>query len=137
LGEHVAEDLRLASVILVAVTVATVDHDQTTSLITRTKRLEHDLCVGDVRFGVVGTGGAPPQDDVNMGVTCGLDDGSATFLVDPDEGVRRPSGNHGIERDLKTTVGRVLESHGHGETARHLTMSLALRGASTDRSPGH
>ena len=54
---------------------------------------------------IVGTLGATSEDDVDILVTGGLNDGSEAILGDTHEGVGVGSGLHGIDGDTDTSVG--------------------------------
>ena len=58
---------------------------------------------------VVRTLGATSEDDMNILVAGGLDDGSETLLGDTHEGVGMGSGLHGIDGDTDTSVGSCIE----------------------------
>jgi len=53
---------------------------------------------------VVRTLGATPEDDMDVLVTGGLDDGSEAILGNTHEGVGVGSGLHGIDGDADTSV---------------------------------
>ena len=53
--------------------------------------------------------GATSEDDMNILVAGGLDDGSKALLGDTHEGVRMGSGLHGVDGDTDASVGSCVE----------------------------
>lgn len=85
---------------------------------------------------VVGALGTTTEDDVDILVAAGLDDGGETLLGDAHEGVRVGSGVHGIDSDTNAAVGSVLEADGERDTGSELTVKLGLGSASANGTPG-
>lgn len=59
--------------------------------------------------GIVGTLGATSEDDVNVLVSSGLDDGGETLLGDTHEGVGVGSRLHGVNCNTDTSVRTCVE----------------------------
>ncbi len=85
---------------------------------------------------MVGAGRASAQDQVAVGVACGLDDGTSTEAVDSEEDMLCRSGFHAIDGGLHVPVGAVLEPDGHRQPRCELTVDLRLGGSGADRTPG-
>ena len=131
LGEVVRGE-RLATVVLVAVAVARVDHEprREIGIHERRGRLLHADRV------VVGAAGAAPQDDVAVRVPARGDDRAEALLGHAQKLVGMGAGAYGVDGDLDAAVGPVLEADGHRESRGELAVHLALGRSSADRAPG-
>lgn len=114
---------------------AAVDHDR--HMVVRTSLLDGRGGSLDVLSSKVGTLGAATENDVDVLVTSGLDDGGNTLLGDTHEGMGVRGRTHGINSNRDAAVGAVLETDGEGDTGSKLTVELRLSGASTDGAPGN
>ena len=130
LVDDVFQDQRLLLVVFLGIAVAAVDHDGRNEVVPG----QHFLGIPDVVRIVVGL--LPPaQDDVNVGVAGGLDDGGEPVTVDAEEGVGVERRNHGIDGDLEVAVGAVFEADREGEAAGQFAVGLGFGGAGADCAP--
>src|SRR3954452_13462284 len=103
---QVAHDIDLAQVVLLAVAVGGVDHDD----FRQTSLCQLPLRVGDVGCGVVGAVLVASQDDV-AGVVAGRRQLSAhPMVVDTQKLMRSARGHDGLDRGLDAPLRRVLEA---------------------------
>src|SRR4051812_29626161 len=103
---QVAHDVDLAEVVLLAVAVGGVDHDD----FRQTSLCQLPLRVGDVGCGVVGAVLVAPQDDV-AGIVAGRRQlGAHPVVVDTQELMRSARGHDGLDRGLDAPLWRVLEA---------------------------
>ena len=63
------------------------------------------------------------------------EDGRVACLGERHEVVRPGSGPHGVDGDVQTAVGPVLEPDRAGQSRRQLSVALALGGPGADRAP--
>jgi len=127
------DDLWLVVVVLERISVRTVDHDA--GLVLRAgllKRSSNDL---DMLGGVVGTLGATSEDDMNILVSGGLDDGRKTLLGNTHESMGIGSRLHSVDRNTNASIRPVLEANRERDTGGELTVELGLSGASTNSTP--
>jgi len=128
------DDLWLIVVVLKGVSVRTVNHDA--RLVLRTRLLKRSSNGLDMLSRVVGTLGTTSEDNMNILVSGGLDDGGETLLSNTHEGVGIGGRLHSINGDTDTSVSTILESDREGDTGGELTVKLRLGGTSTDSTPG-
>jgi len=127
------EDLRLVVVVLERVSVRAIDHD--TRLVLRTGLLERSGGTLDVHSIVVGALGTASEDNVDIFVAAGLDDGGKTLLGNTHEGVGVGGRLHSIDCNTDTSIGSILEANWEGDTGSELTVELRLGRTSTNGSP--
>ncbi|MEN9635858.1 MAG: hypothetical protein RL077_4262 [Verrucomicrobiota bacterium] len=72
-----------------------------------------------------------------VAIAAGHDGGGVPIEVDAEKGLGLRGRLDGVDRGVEGAVGAVLETEGHGETARHLAVSLGFRGAGADGTPAH
>src|SRR5262249_3000046 len=84
---------------------------------------------------VVGAAGATAEDDVAVGVAARGDDGAEPLLGYAEELMRVRRGAYGVDGDLNTAVGPVLEAYRHRQPRRELAMHLAFGRARADGAP--
>jgi len=127
------DDLRLVEVVFERVSVRAINHDA--RFILRTGLLEGISSSLDVSGVIVRTLRATSEDDMDVLVTGGLDDGSEAIFGNAHEGVRVGGGLHGINGDTDASISPVLETDGERDTRGELAVELGLRGTSTDSTP--
>ena len=125
-------DAGLVQVVLLGVTVRTIDHENL-ALLLRAQSLARTLDRSTV---VVCALVASAQDDEAVLVTGCLGDGSQTLLGDTEEAVGVCGGADGVNGDGQVTVGAVLVSDGEGQTGGQLAVELGLSGAGSDGAEG-
>src|SRR6266511_931657 len=130
LAGNIARDLDLTLVLLLAVRMRAIDHHPRRK--PGVSQLAADL-VDACRIVV----GRPPaaQDDVAILVARRMHDGGVTAFGYRQEVVRRGGCLDGIDRDLHSAVGAVLEPDRTRQARRELTVNLAFGGACHDRPP--
>src|SRR5829696_146928 len=130
---NLADHLGLALVILAAVVVRGVDHHplgepRRAELV---EGLAHRVSV------VVRRGASAAENDVTVLVPLGVEDRRGTADVDARERVGRGSRANRVDRELDAPGRAVLEADRHRQARGKLTVDLALRRPSPDRSPRH
>jgi len=126
-------NLWLVVVILERVSVGAIYHD--TWLVLRAGLLERGGGSLDVLGIVVRALGTTSEDDVDIFIAAGLDDGGKSLLGNTHESMWVGGRLHGIDRDTDTSIGSILEAYGEGDTRSKLTVELGLGRTGTDGPP--
>ena len=71
------------------------------------------------------------------GISSRTDDAGYAVLVDTEEAMRCARRNHGVQGDLQTAIGAVLEANGHRQTTGHFAMCLRFGRPRPIGHPGH
>jgi len=72
---------------------------------------------------------------MSVGIAGGFQDGRCAFLGERREQVSAARGLYRVDGHLDVAVCAVLDADRHRQTRRQLSVYLALRGASSDRTP--
>lgn len=127
------DDLWLVVVVLEGVSVRAIDHNARPVL--RARFFESRSSGLDVFSIVVGTLGTTAEDDMDILVAGGLNDGGKTLLGDTHESVRVGGGFHGVHCNTDASISSILEADGEGDTGSKLTVELRLSGTSANSTP--
>jgi hypothetical protein len=107
------DNLWLVVVVLKRVSVRAIDHD--TWLVLGARFLERSSNSLDMLSSVVGALGATTEDNVNVFVAGGLDDGSETLFGDTHESMRVGSRLHSINGNADASISSCVGSYEQGE----------------------
>ena len=127
---NLVADVELATVLLLAVTVAEIHHQ-----LFRQVELAQGIAGFRDILGMIVWLFAAAHNDMAVGVAAGLIDGHLTVLVRRQEHMAGAGGADGIYRDAGIAVGAVFKAHRAGERRGHFTVDLAFGGTGANRSP--
>ena len=131
LGDEVDPHVFLTGMLLARIGMAAIDHGDFGQF----GGLQLGGGFGDGSRVEIGAGSSSPQDDMAVVIAGGPDHRGDSFLIHAQKMMRVSGRQHGVDDDLQGTVGAVLEAHGHGKTAGHFAMGLALGGSCADGGP--
>src|SRR4051812_3017447 len=85
---------------------------------------------------VIRTVAAAAQHDVRVFIARGVNHGDLATKVDTEKTMRLRYGFERVDRNGKTAVSAIFETHRRAQTARHFAVRLRFGGACANRGPG-